>query len=86
MQRKVLKNKPESVSPVSENETYKHKEFIPEEMMEHNIFVKMQPKRRRTVKFKIVHIRRAKPNLLALGLKSIEDPETWITTLKEEKR
>lgn len=76
MQRKVLKNKPKRVSPVSENETYKHKEFIPEEMIEHDIFVKMPPKRKRTVKFKIRRIRRAKPNLLALGLKGIEDPET----------
>jgi hypothetical protein len=53
-----------SVSPISENETYKHKKLIPEKMLEHDIFVKMPPKKRRTVKFQIRHVRRAKPRIV----------------------
>jgi hypothetical protein len=33
-------------------------------MLEHDIVVKMPPKRRRTIKFKIRHIRRAKPKIV----------------------
>ncbi len=54
----------ESTLPFMENETYKYREIIPEEMIEHDIFVKMPPKRRRTVKFKIRRIRRAKPRIV----------------------
>lgn len=53
-----------NVFPILENETYKFKEIIPEEMIEHDIFIKMSPKRRRTVKFKIKRIRKAKPRII----------------------
>lgn len=53
----------ENITPILENETY-YKELIPEEMIEHDIFVKMPPKRRRAVKFKIKCIRRAKPRIV----------------------
>jgi len=46
------------------SETYKDREIIAEEMVEHDIYVKMPPKRRRTVKFKIQHIRKAKPRIV----------------------
>jgi hypothetical protein len=53
-----------SMAPVLENETYKYIEAISEEMIEHDIFVKMPPKRRRTVTFKIKSIRKAKPRIV----------------------
>jgi hypothetical protein len=46
------------------NETFGEIETIPEEMLEHDIFIKMPPKRRRTVKFKIKSIRKAKPRIV----------------------
>ncbi|RJQ49758.1 MAG: hypothetical protein C4538_01550 [Nitrospiraceae bacterium] len=54
---------PATVSILFTNETYRSAEVIPEEMLEHDIFVKMPPKRRRTVKFKIRRIRKAKPRI-----------------------
>ncbi|MBI4848298.1 MAG: hypothetical protein HY808_06960 [Nitrospirae bacterium] len=55
---------PVTVSIFFKNETYKSAGVIPEEMLEHDIFVKMPPKRRRTVKFKIRSIRKAKPRIV----------------------
>lgn len=49
---------------ISDNETYKNKEIFTDEMIEHDIYVKMPPKRRRTVQFKIQHIRKAKPRIV----------------------
>lgn len=53
-----------SVSPISENETYKHKELIPEEMLEHDIVVKMPPKRKFVIKARITCIRKAEPQIV----------------------
>src|SRR4030043_853239 len=53
-----------SVSPISENETYKHKKLIPEEMLEHDIFVKMPPKKKYSIKAKITRIRKAEPRIV----------------------
>jgi len=53
-----------SMAQILENETYKYKETIPEEMIEHDIFVKMPPKKRYIVKAKIVRIRKAEPRIV----------------------
>lgn len=55
---------PATVPIFFKNETYGSEDLIPEEMLEHDIFVKMPPKRRRTVKFKIRSIRKAKPRIV----------------------
>ena len=47
-----------------ETETFKQKQEVYDTMIEHDIFIKMPPKRRRTVKFKIQHIRKARPNIV----------------------
>jgi hypothetical protein len=44
-----------------ENETYKERVTIAEEMIEHDIFVKMPPKKKYTIKAKITRIRKAEP-------------------------
>jgi len=54
----------ESIPPFIENETYKYREIIPEEMIEHDVFVKMSPKRRLVVKVTITHVRKAKPRII----------------------
>lgn len=54
----------ESISPIFENETYKFREIIPEEMLEHDIFVKMPPKKKYTIKVKITRIRKAEPRIV----------------------
>ncbi len=55
---------PATVPVFFKNETYNSEGVIPEEMLEHDVFVKMPPKRRRTVKFKIRSIRKAKPRIV----------------------
>jgi len=54
----------ESVFPIVENETYKSKEIIPEEMLEHDIVVKMPPKRKFSIKARITCIRKAEPRIV----------------------
>lgn len=54
----------ESVSLILENETYKYKEIIPEEMLEHDIVVKMPPKRKFAIKARITRIRKAHPQIV----------------------
>ncbi|MBI5195245.1 MAG: hypothetical protein HZA10_02865 [Nitrospirae bacterium] len=53
-----------STALIPENETYKYKEIIPEEMLEHDIFVKMPPKKKYTIKAKIVCVRKAEPQIV----------------------
>ncbi len=47
-----------------DNKTLRERVTISEEMIEHDIVVKMPPKRRRAVKFRIMHIRKAKPKII----------------------
>jgi hypothetical protein len=47
-----------------ETETFKQKQEVYDTMIEHDIFIKMPPKRRHTVKFKIQHIKKARPNIV----------------------
>lgn len=53
-----------NVFPILENETYKYKESIPEEMIEHDIFVKMPPKKKYIIKAKITSVRKAEPRIV----------------------
>lgn len=54
----------ESTLPFIENETYKYRKIIPEEMIEYDIFVQMPPKRRLAVKATITHVRKAEPHIV----------------------
>jgi len=54
----------ESLSPVFGNETYIYREMIPEEMLEHDIIVKMHPRRIFAIKAKITRIRKAEPQMV----------------------
>lgn len=47
-----------------ENETYKDRITIAEEMIEHDIYVKMPPKKRYSIKAKITSIRKAEPSIV----------------------
>ena len=49
---------------LTENETYKDRAPIAEEMIEHDIFVKMPPKKKYTIKAKITRIRKAEPRIV----------------------
>lgn len=53
-----------NVSVYSETETFKNIETIPVEMLEHDIFVKMPPKREYTIKAKIIHRCKAEPRIV----------------------
>lgn len=46
------------------NETFGEIETIPEEMLEHDIFVKMPPKKKYTIKAKVIRIRKAEPHIV----------------------
>ncbi len=46
------------------NETFRDREMISEEMIEHDIVVKMPPKKRFFIKAKIKHVRKAKPQII----------------------
>jgi hypothetical protein len=46
------------------NETYKDRVTIAEEMIEHDIYVQMPPKKRFSVKAKIIGIRKAEPRIV----------------------
>jgi len=50
--------------PPIENETYKDREIIAEEIIEHDIYVQMPPKRRLTIKARIIGIRKAEPRIV----------------------
>jgi len=54
----------ESVFPNVEKETSKSKEIIPDEMLEHDIVVKMPPKRKFSIKARIRRIRKAEPRVV----------------------
>jgi hypothetical protein len=48
-----------------ENETYKDGVTTAEEMIEHDVYVQMPPKKRYSIKAKIIGIRKAKPRIVA---------------------
>ncbi len=47
-----------------ETETFRQREEAYDAMIEHDIFIKMPPKKRRSVKFKILHVSKAKPKIV----------------------
>lgn len=52
------------ITPILENETYKTKEFFTEEMIEHDIYVKMPPRKKYSIKARITRIRKAVPRIV----------------------
>lgn len=49
---------------IFENETYKNKEIFTDEMIEHDIYVKMPPIKKYSIKAKITRIRKAEPRIV----------------------
>lgn len=49
---------------ILETETFKQKQEVSDAMIEHDIFIKMQPRKRYSVKAKITCIRKAKPRIV----------------------
>lgn len=49
---------------IFDNETYKNKEIFTDEMIEHDIYVKMPPRKKYSIKAKITRIRKAEPRII----------------------